>query len=209
MRSEDAASLMPVGRGRRVLSATIAPRFDNPEGGGHGCPPFFDRARMASRKIPEQVNRRICCVGEAFSFGYFSLGQQRKVTRSPAGERKHCFCSCSPQAMLRRLRTLSSAGAAEFISFGGRQKKRNQRKTSPRHVRSPRRHVQRDFPTRHPASVGKRRPSMGGALRVGDRPDSSFRWKDKANVQSGTTRSEAQAKAKLAPATFGASRPHC
>ncbi|WP_156170492.1 hypothetical protein [Luteimonas sp. FCS-9] len=29
--------------------------------------------------------------GEAISFGYFSLGQQRKVTRSPAGEWKLCF----------------------------------------------------------------------------------------------------------------------
>ena len=117
----------------------------DPKGAGHGWPAFSDRARMASRKIPERLTGRVSSVGEALSFGYFSLlassmlalragfavrasrvGQQRKVTRSPQGERKPCFSTSSED------QTLSSADAAEFISFAKRQKKRNQRKTLPR-----------------------------------------------------------------------------
>ena len=89
------------------------------------------------------------------------VGQQRKVTRSPTGEWKLCFCTPSED------QTLSSAVAAEFISFDNRQKKRNQRKTIPRHS-SPSAHSFRHFPTRHPGSVGKRRASMPAALRVFD-----------------------------------------
>ena len=91
---------------------------------------------MASRKIPERTNGRVSFVGEALSFAYFSLGQQRKVSRSPAGEWKLCFCSWPPQPTLKQHQTLSSAGAAEFISFVNRQKKRNQRKTIPRQGKS-------------------------------------------------------------------------
>ena len=123
----------------------------DPKGAGHGWPAFSDRARMASRKIPERLTGRVSSVGEALSFAYFSLlassmlalragfavrasrvGQQRKVSRSPAGEWKLCFCSWPPQPTLKQHQTLSSADAAEFISFAKRQKKRNQRKTLPR-----------------------------------------------------------------------------
>jgi hypothetical protein len=39
---------------------------------------------MPSRKIPVEVTGGVCLVEEAFSFGDFSLGQQRKVTRRQA-----------------------------------------------------------------------------------------------------------------------------
>ncbi|MCD9005512.1 hypothetical protein LDO31_04520 [Luteimonas sp. XNQY3] len=99
---------------------------------------------------------RTACVGPA------------KEMNPLAARRVEAFDLARPpgQKSEQQHQMLSSAGAAEFISFGRPQKKRNQRKTSPRHVHSPRRQAQRDFPTRHPASVGKRRPSMGGALRV-------------------------------------------
>src|SRR5688572_13609731 len=35
---------------------TAAPTATDPEGGAHGCAPFSDRARMASRKIPVSLN---------------------------------------------------------------------------------------------------------------------------------------------------------
>ena len=149
---------------------------------------------MASREIPERMTRRVSSVGEALSFAYFSLlassmlalragfavrasrvGQQRKVSRSPTGEWKPCtgpFSVSSRPAPRRfglqrpqkRNQTLSSAGAAEFISFVNRQKKRNQRKTIPRRS-SPTHHSFRHFPTRHPwlgrktAGIHARRPS--------------------------------------------------
>ena len=91
-------------------------------------------AGMDARRFPTEPGWRVgksrnelrsgaASSGKAISFGYFSLGQQRKVTRSPAGEWKLCFCTSSED------QTLSSAVAAEFISFVNRQKKRNQRKT--------------------------------------------------------------------------------
>ena len=92
------------------------------------------------------------------------VGQQRKVTRSPAGEWKLLIW------LVCKRKTRSNAFvryAAEFISFVNRQKKRNQRKTIPRRS-SPTRHSFRHFPTRHPGSVGKRRASMPAALRVFD-----------------------------------------
>ena len=117
---------------------------------------------MASRKIPERTTHRVRFVGKALSFAYFSLGQQRKVSRSPAGEWK--LSTCFPEIKLRPDQTLSSADAAEFISFVNRQKKRNQRKTIPRRS-SPTHHSFRHFPTRHPwlgrktAGIHARRPS--------------------------------------------------
>ena len=60
----------------------IAP---DPKGAAHGCAAFSDRARMASRKIlAGPVHRDGRSVEEAVSFGYFSLGEQRKVTRRQA-----------------------------------------------------------------------------------------------------------------------------
>jgi hypothetical protein len=57
----------------------------DPWGAAHGCAAFSDRARMASRRIPTHSppNRQLRR-GKALSFGYFSLGKQRKVTRRKA-----------------------------------------------------------------------------------------------------------------------------
>ena len=86
----------------RLISVNDAPLFENseasqhadPQGAAHGWAAFSDRGRMPSRKIPERTTPRMCSVGEAVSFAYFSLGQQRKVSRSPTGERKHCTFAC-------------------------------------------------------------------------------------------------------------------
>ena len=45
----------------------------DPEGAAHGWAAIFDRARMASRKIPERMKGRICLVGESFFFGSVSF----------------------------------------------------------------------------------------------------------------------------------------
>ena len=176
MRSEAFVSRFCVRRGKSLLSATRAMQLANPEGGGHGCPPFFDRARMASRKIPERVTRRMCFVGEAVFFGSVSLTRIFDARPFGAGFAVRTACVGPAEEMnplaARRVEALdfaflaggvdtgedqmlSSAGAAEFISFGRpprtqcerrsrprrgehrrcESKKRNQRKTSPRSQR--------------------------------------------------------------------------
>src|SRR5690606_30223587 len=42
-------------------------RLADPEGGAHGCAPFFDEGRMPSRKIPSSMNSRVCSGHKAFS----------------------------------------------------------------------------------------------------------------------------------------------
>ena len=136
MRSEAFGSRFCVRRGKCSLSATRAMQIANPEGGVHGCPPFFDRARMASRKIPEQVTCRVSSVGEAVFFGSVSFGPAKEMNPL-AARRVEALDSArlAEGADRGEDQTLSSADAAEFISFGRRQKKRNQRKTSPRSQR--------------------------------------------------------------------------
>ncbi|PBJ82125.1 hypothetical protein CMZ84_13370 [Lysobacteraceae bacterium NML93-0399] len=60
------------------MKRIVASRLADPEGAGHGWPAFSDRARMASRKIPERINRRVSFVGETFFFGSVSFGVYQK-----------------------------------------------------------------------------------------------------------------------------------
>ncbi len=54
----------------------------DPKGAAHGCAAFSDRAMDGESENPlnHSVNQ-IDSSRKAVSFGYFSLGQQRKVTR--------------------------------------------------------------------------------------------------------------------------------
>ena len=105
----------------------------DPKGAGHGWPAFSDRARMASRKIPERVTGRVSSVGKAVFFGSVSFGPAKEMNPLAARRVEACdFGFCFGHRSEEQDQRLSSAGAAEFISFGRPQKKRNQRKTSPR-----------------------------------------------------------------------------
>ena len=84
---------------------------------------------MASRKIPERMTRRICLVGEAPFFCLLFFGPAKKSESLAARRVKALLLSGLSQAELEQDQMLSSADAAEFISFAKRQKKRNQRKT--------------------------------------------------------------------------------
>jgi len=58
-----------------------------PRGAMHGCIAFFAGAGMPLRKIPSkpEEHRKQAAWG-AFFFGYFLLGKQKKVSRSPVRE---------------------------------------------------------------------------------------------------------------------------
>ena len=128
----------------------------DPKGAGHGWAAFSGRARRASRKIPERMTGRVRSVGEAVFFGSVSLtrvfdarpfgaGFAVRAARvgpakgmNPLAARRVEACDFGfrlGQRSEEQDQRLSSAGAAEFISFGRRQRKRNQRKTSPRSQR--------------------------------------------------------------------------
>ncbi|MFC3551931.1 hypothetical protein ACFOLC_13050 [Lysobacter cavernae] len=56
--------------------------FPDPKGGVHGCTPFSDRARDGESENPLNSSDHLIGLSRAaVSFGYFSLGKQRKVTR--------------------------------------------------------------------------------------------------------------------------------
>ncbi|NYZ61890.1 hypothetical protein [Luteimonas deserti] len=63
----------------QLLSLLLLPINDapaqgrDPEGAAHGCAAFSDRGRMPSRKIPEQMTRRVSFVGKSFFFGSVSF----------------------------------------------------------------------------------------------------------------------------------------
>src|SRR5690606_31030926 len=64
------------GFGFRLQLLKITPPFRtpaDPEGGAHGCAPFFDEGRMPSRKIPSSTNSRVCSWHKAFFFASFLL----------------------------------------------------------------------------------------------------------------------------------------
>jgi hypothetical protein len=50
----------------------------DPEGGAQGCAPFFDRARMASRKIPITTKRWDCFVGKSVFLWFVSFDAYQK-----------------------------------------------------------------------------------------------------------------------------------
>ncbi len=92
-------------------------------------------------------------------------------TKTAAIPKCHSRTSGNPVTVLfhSQDQTLPSATAAGFISFGEAQKKRNQRKAlfPTRHTRGAQ--SCRNFRTRHPGSVRKRRTSLSAALRVSGR----------------------------------------
>ena len=164
------------------------PLCAHPPGGRRtGRAAFSDRGRMPSRKIPVHLKPRASDVsGRRFSlvpfllastkrnelgrvsgrkrlicaFAYASV-ERSKVRRfhSPFGERVHFFCWPT-----RAVRTAKPAPK-------GRASKMRVKETEPKKKASPDYSVMaccsfRDFSTRHPGSVEKRRTSMCGALRV-------------------------------------------
>ena len=141
----------------------------NPEGGGHGCPPFSDRGRMPSRTIPILFQSRAALAGKAVSFGglfltgcavRFAVGQQRKVTRSLVPSGSSCVRLFPYEHdSVSQGQELPSAEADGFISFGKRQKKRTKEKRFPRKGTSSRLTQDRDFPTRHPW-LGRKTPHI-------------------------------------------------
>ena len=90
-------ALVPLGRRRRCRRAGSEPRalplpFDvspalqsgHPEGAGHGWPAFSDQAMDGLSENGDSTARPLSGVDltrKVLSFGYFSLHQQRKVTR--------------------------------------------------------------------------------------------------------------------------------
>jgi hypothetical protein len=53
-------------------------RAPDPKGGGHGWPPFSDRAMDGEYENPEGYSGRRIDLSKVVSFGDFSLDQQRK-----------------------------------------------------------------------------------------------------------------------------------
>lgn len=93
--------------------------------------------------------------GQALLFGYALLDLQENVTRAPAR-----------RPWLRALRSrhkLPPCGGSLFLA--GPTKSNQKKPPSPTKLND-RQRPRRDFPTRRPGSVGKRRPSMAAALRV-------------------------------------------
>jgi hypothetical protein len=52
--------------------------IEDPEGGAQGCAPFFDRARMASRKIPIAMKSWDCFVGKSVFLWFVSFDAYQK-----------------------------------------------------------------------------------------------------------------------------------
>ena len=92
----------------------------------------------------------------------FLLGSTKRNELGRVSGRKRLISVWIPKKGKCRASTRLPASGSLF--FAG-PKKSNQKKRPPRRS-SLGLHSFRDFPTRHPGSVGKRRPSMGGALRV-------------------------------------------
>jgi len=61
-------------------------REPDPEGGAHGCAPFFDRARMASRKIPIAVPAWGCFVGEGPFLWFVSFGPAKEMNSAATAD---------------------------------------------------------------------------------------------------------------------------
>src|SRR5690606_21306677 len=78
----------------------------DPEGGGHGRPPFFDRTRMSCRKIPTRPTQPVSSVGEGPFFWLLFFGPAKK-SHPPKAEAsalhpfkqkqkpKHARCACA------------------------------------------------------------------------------------------------------------------
>jgi hypothetical protein len=68
--------------------------FGHPEGGRHGCRPFSDQAMDGLSENGDGIARPLSgfdVTRKVLSFGYFSLRQQRKVTRRKA--KALCLCT--------------------------------------------------------------------------------------------------------------------
>jgi hypothetical protein len=110
---------------------------------------FRSSQGMASRKMPTQLHARASGLsGRVLSFGYFSLHQQRKVTRRQAKAFDFCHGSAAAAVGGKHQSQHRFALSREFISFAG-PKETNQRKgPSPTNLNSDR-EAGRHFPTRH------------------------------------------------------------
>src|SRR5690606_6982576 len=102
--------------------------------GGHGRPPFPATAGCRVGKSARMFPWRACDVaGKALSFGDFSLGQQRKVTRSPAAGGSSCpFCSFTShgKAVSKSEASVRLRRPGSFLLLA--QKKRTKEKGLPR-----------------------------------------------------------------------------
>ena len=78
--SHPSVSLLPFG-------GVLSDIFGHPEGGRHGCRPFSDQAMDGLSENGDGIARPLSgfdVTRKVLSFGYFSLHQQRKVTRRQA-----------------------------------------------------------------------------------------------------------------------------
>jgi len=108
------------------LSLETAPALSSghPEGGRHGCRPFSDQAMDGLSENGDGTARVLSGVDVArkvLSFGYFSLHQQRKVTRLQA----------KAFDLLRKQDQTHFALAGEVLSFAGPLRRRRERRSRP------------------------------------------------------------------------------
>ncbi len=109
------------------LTSRTTTAIGNPEGGRHGWRPFSDRGRMPSPKMTSVLRTFVSgfdLTRQVLSFGYFSLHQQRKVTR-PSG-RKLLTLMWSFRSRAKS-RSKAFALTGELLSFAG-PKESSQRK---------------------------------------------------------------------------------
>jgi hypothetical protein len=109
----------------------------DPEGGAHGCAPFFYGAGCPLEKsLRYCTSRREVCTGKAFSLVRFFDAYQRNELGRAAGETLSILSLSLISAIDTRCenqwRKSEASAFGGFFSFDKRQKKRKQRKTLPR-----------------------------------------------------------------------------
>src|SRR5690606_27770414 len=76
----------PVAVGVALQLLRIPPPHEmsaDPEGGAHGCAPFFDEGRMPSRKIPSSMKSPVCRWHKALSLvRFFDANQRNELGRA-------------------------------------------------------------------------------------------------------------------------------